>query len=125
MRLYLDDIRATPHDFDIRTYTAPETIEFLKGGRVTHISLDHDLDGEGNLDPSETGTGYDVAKWIEQAAHDGTLPRLTWAVHSMNASGAARIKAAMQSADRQWDAQGKKVHEAHMLRSVGSIYFLK
>lgn len=105
MRIYLDDLRVTPEGFDVRTYTYAETIEALQTGLVTHISLDHDLDCEGELELAHTGTGYDVACWIEAHAADGTLPRLTWYVHSMNPSGAQRIRQAMMSADRFWDQQ--------------------
>ena len=103
MRLYLDDLRVTPEGFDLRTYTAEETIAWLKTGKISFISLDHDLNAEGYLDISKTGTGYDVACWIEEAAAMGNLPRLGWAVHSMNPSGAIRIRQAMISADRYWD----------------------
>lgn len=102
MKLYLDDIRATPDHFDIRAYTATEAISLLKEGKITFISLDHDLDCEGELDILDTGTGYDVACWIEKAAAEGTLPRIGWAVHSMNPSGAMRIRQAMLSAERFW-----------------------
>jgi hypothetical protein len=102
MRLYLDDLRVTPWSFDIRTYTYADTIAQLETGRITHISLDHDLNCEGELEILHTGTGYDVACWIEENAHNGTLPRLTWEVHSMNPTGAQRIRQAMLSADRYW-----------------------
>lgn len=42
MKIYLDDERQTPDGW-IRTYTPEETIELLKKGGVTHLSLDHDL----------------------------------------------------------------------------------
>lgn len=102
MRLYLDDVRATPASFDIRAYTAPEAISILKGGHVTFISLDHDLDGDGEGSIGETGTGYDVALWIEENAASGAFKRIGWAVHSMNPSGAAKIRQAMTSAERYW-----------------------
>jgi hypothetical protein len=102
MKLYLDDIRVTPDNFDLRAYTAKEAIAMLKRGNVTFISLDHDLNVEGMLDIAETGTGYDVATWIEGAAADGSLKRIGWAVHSMNPSGALRIRQAMLSAEKFW-----------------------
>lgn len=110
MRLYLDDLRVTgartanPASFDAHAFNAGEAIAMLETGNVTHISLDHDLNAEGELDAGVTGTGYDVAAWIEARAHAGTLPRLTWEVHSMNPAGAARIRAALESADRFWTA---------------------
>ena len=103
MRLYLDDLRVTPEGFDLRAYTAEEAISMLQWGNITFISLDHDLNVEGMKDIAETGTGYDVACWIERAAAEGRLNRIGWAVHSMNPSGALRIRQAMISADRYWD----------------------
>lgn len=108
MIVYLDDVRMTgqrsrnPRIFTHRTYTAPETIALLRTGQVTHVSLDHDLDGDGTLPEAECGTGYDVACWIEEAAATGAIPRLTWEIHSMNPSGASRMRAALESADRYW-----------------------
>ena len=75
----------------------------LQWGNITFISLDHDLNAEEYLDINDTGTGYDVACWIEQAAAEGRLDRIGRAVHSMNPSGALRIRQAMISADRYWD----------------------
>jgi hypothetical protein len=97
MRLYLDDLRVTPRDFDIRAYTAAEAIALLEGGAVTYISFDHDL-GE-----PECGTGYDVAKWIEEQAHTNVNFRMPdWCVHSGNPVGAGNIQRAMLSADRAY-----------------------
>ena len=95
MRLYLDDLRVTPNDFDLRAYTAAEAIDMLKANRVDLISFDHDL-GE-----PECGTGYDVARWIEEQAYtnpDFTVP--DWIVHSANPVGAGNIHRAMLAAHR-------------------------
>lgn len=97
MRLYVDDERKTPETFDLRTYGYHDTIKALLQKNVTHVSLDHDLGNENDL------TGYDIACWIEFQARMGTLPRMTWEVHSMNSSGALRIRQAMTSADRFWN----------------------
>jgi hypothetical protein len=109
MRLYVDDVRRTgdrtsaPHEYWERTYGYADTIARLEAGGITHISLDHDLDGDGEL--SEELTGYDIATWIEASAHAGTLAPMTWEVHSMNPSGASRIRAAMSSATRIWEGR--------------------
>lgn len=108
--LYVDDVRQTGARTSLgveapweRTFAYGDTIARLQAGGITHISLDHDLDGDGELDENFTRTGYDIATWIEAQAAAGTLPRMTWEVHSMNPSGASRIRAAMESADRYWD----------------------
>ncbi|MFO1042054.1 MAG: cyclic-phosphate processing receiver domain-containing protein [Planctomycetaceae bacterium] len=74
--------------------TTHAAINWLKTRTVAWISLDHDL--------GTTTTGYDVAKWIEERAHSGELPRLTWTVHSANVAGARSIRTALQNADRFW-----------------------
>lgn len=103
MRLYVDDLRTTgdrtktgPNAPWERTYGYHDTVARLSKGDVTHISLDHDLG------PHGTPTGYDIAKWIEEQAHAGALPPMTWEVHSMNVPGSVRIKQAMRNADRYW-----------------------
>jgi hypothetical protein len=100
MRLYLDDLRPTPPDFDLRAYTAEQAIEMIRAGKVSFISFDHDL-GE-----PENGTGYDVAVWIENEAwHDLYFPMPEWAIHSANPVGARNIHAAMLSAQRALPAR--------------------
>jgi len=77
--------------------TAPEAIQLLENGNVASISLDHDLG------PDENGSGYDVAKWIEEQAYHGNLPRLQWAVHSDNPVGVKNMRAALEQANKFWE----------------------
>ena len=111
MRLWLDDIRPSPPGFDIRVKTAPDAIRFLKSGKIDEVSLDHDL-GEGDDPEVDVGTGYDIAVWIEAKAHDGTLPRLVWNVHSANPVGRQKMEAALQNADRFWGEHESKKEAA-------------
>jgi hypothetical protein len=96
MRLWLDDVRPMPNDFVCHCLRAKEAINFVRMGMVSHISFDHDL-GE-----PENGTGYDVAKVIEEGAFDGTIPPMTWAIHSANPVGRKNIEVAMKNAERYW-----------------------
>ncbi|MDB5336626.1 MAG: hypothetical protein JWN70_2245 [Planctomycetaceae bacterium] len=102
--LWLDDER-DPDDpkiqelFDaapgmIWVKTAHAAISRLKSGNVRSISLDHDL--------GTTATGYDVARWIEDRAFNGTLAKVDWCIHSMNVEGARAMRAALLNADRFW-----------------------
>jgi len=106
LNLWLDDVR-DPTDpaiqkafgakgWEVWVKTVPEAIKYLEGGDVESISLDHDL-GEAQQ------SGYDLAKWIEEKAFHGTIPKLMWRVHSSNPSGARVITQAMEAADRFWD----------------------
>lgn len=107
-KLWLDDERDPRDPFiqsefgaegdELWVKTASQAIYCLNQGGVTHISLDHDLG------PS-SGTGMDVAKWIEEQAFHGTLNRLVWFVHSLNPVGAKNIMQAMMQADKYWSRQ--------------------
>jgi hypothetical protein len=83
MKVYLDDERTTPRGW-VRVYWPEEAIELLKTGKVTEVSLDHDLGDD------EHGTGYDVVLWIEEAVivNGFIAPKIK--VHSSNPS--ARLK---------------------------------
>ena len=75
--LWLDDIRPMPAHYTHWAKTARQAIEILQTGEVIECSLDHDL---GN----QVETGYDVAKYIEEQAHNKTLPRIRCKIHSQN-----------------------------------------
>ena len=86
MKVYLDDDRTTPEGWT-RVYWPEEAIVLLETGKVTEISLDHDLGDD------DHGTGYDVVEWIEEsvALHNFTPPIIR--VHSANPPGLARMRA--------------------------------
>ena len=105
IKLWLDDER-DPKDPYIQSEfgakgdekwvkTASDAIHYLKQGNVTFISLDHDLG-------TEAGTGMEVAKYIEEQAFHGTLPRLLWSVHSLNIVGVKNMMNALFKANDFW-----------------------
>jgi hypothetical protein len=98
MKVFLDDCRPMPAGFDILVKTAGEAIALLKTGKVTVISLDHDL----GISP-EIGSGYDVACFIESAAYFGNIPRLEWHIHSANGVGIINMRVALLNANRYWN----------------------
>lgn len=95
MKVFLDDERPTPDGW-VRAYTAPEAIGLLKTGKVTEISLDHDLG------PEEAGTGYDVCLWVEEQVFstafnfDTPFALPIMAVHSANPVGRQRMEFSIQ-----------------------------
>lgn len=95
MKVFLDDIRSTPAGWT-RTYTVHETIELLKTGKVTHLSLDHDLGTK--LD------GHDVLVWIEEqvAINDFNPPEEIF-IHSANSVARQEMQAAINSIRRLAD----------------------
>lgn len=102
VKLWLDDERPKPADFDCCVKTAATAIRMLRVGGVTMISLDHDLGSE------ENGSGYDVAKFIEEAAYKGTLPPIEVRVHSANPVGRKRMLAAIERAQLFWSQEAAK-----------------
>lgn len=109
MKMWLDDIRMAPFPprdgkfsypfdesapYDFHCVNAEEAIAIIKAGHIDFISFDHDL----GIGP----TGYDVAKYIEEGAHNRTLKPIFYKVHSANPVGAERIHLAMESAWKAW-----------------------
>lgn len=101
MKIWLDDMRPKPAEYDVHCYTAKEAIALLKTGLITHISLDHDLGCD------TAGTGHDVAKYIEMAAYHNTLPRLSWKLHTANPVGRENMRDCLEAADIFWSQHGK------------------
>lgn len=104
--LWIDDERESPpeYNYHARTFYAAEyVVQLALDGKfkLSAISFDHDL--------ADTKSGYDIACMIESAAHTGRLPRLAWDVHSMNTVGAARIRMAMESADKAWNKSESQI----------------
>lgn len=95
LKLFLDDVRDKPVQYDIAVKTVHEAKAYIITGKVVAISFDHDLGTE--------ETGYDLAKFIEEQAYHGNIKRISWNIHSANPVGAANIRAAMKNADKYWD----------------------
>jgi hypothetical protein len=95
MTLWLDDIRPPwKHGYIGAEWakTADEAISILKNGKVTFASLDHDLSELATIGMAPAGekTGYTVVCWMEE---NNVWPEGGVNVHSMNPSGAARMRA--------------------------------
>lgn len=94
MNLWLDDKRPMPRGFDVHTISAHHAAKLIRCGLVDMVSLDHDLGDEAIY-----GTGYVVAKAIEELAHAGKIKRrLTIAFHTQNPVGRTNMQAAIASA---------------------------
>lgn len=100
MTLWLDDIRQPwKHGYIGAEWakTADEAIAILKTGRVTFASLDHDLSEAATMGAAgpEEKTGYTVVCWLE--ANPEFWPEDGVKVHSMNPSGAIRMRAVIEA----------------------------
>lgn len=92
MKLFLDDERKTPEGWS-RAYTAEEAIKFLteNKGKVTAVSLDHDLG-------MNSDSGYAVICWLEdQILNQNYRPIPNMYCHSSNPSGFAKIISAIHN----------------------------
>lgn len=89
MKVWLDDFRETPAGW-VHAFTPEEVIGLLSTGKVTEVSLDHDL-GLGAAEGERTG--YDVLLWLEGEVGNGRwtapLPGIT--IHTRNPVGRARM----------------------------------
>lgn len=102
IRLWLDDIRDPREHGRIgwrwaKTYD--DAVACFERYVVVEASLDHDLTIQqtiGNNDGEKTG--YDVVCWMEER---GIWPRDGVHVHSMNPSGAARMRQALAGIKRR------------------------
>jgi hypothetical protein len=90
MKVFLDDLRATPEGW-VRAYWPDEVLALLETGCVDELSLDHDLGNE------ERGTGYDVISWLEEAVYTRGFAPPKLSVHSANPPARARMLAGIQS----------------------------
>ncbi|MBI3205300.1 MAG: hypothetical protein HYZ29_27425 [Myxococcales bacterium] len=102
MKVFLDDERPTPDGW-IAARWPSEVIEWLRGGGVTHVSLDHDLGdaADAQREDRPERTGYDVLVWLEERAFtepQAPVPELS--IHSANAAGRERMARAIVSIER-------------------------
>ena len=107
-KLWIDDIRPIPDDFDIWAKSAEEAVEAFTKYKITHVSFDHDLgdvietSGLLVLWDEHEKTGYDVAMWVERQAYLGKITPFTYKIHSANPIGVEKIAGAMKNAERYW-----------------------
>lgn len=88
MKVFLDDLRPALDGW-VHVFWPDEAISLLKTGKVSEISLDHDLGDD------QRGTGYDVLLWIEEAVATDNFKAPRIIVHSANPAARARMEAAM------------------------------
>ena len=89
VKVWLDDVRDAPPGW-VRTLTPEQVIGLVQLGKVTELSLDHDL---GLMDGERELTGYDVLLWLEAEVGNGrwTRPLPGISVHSGNPVGRDRM----------------------------------
>lgn len=93
MKLFLDDERPAPPGWRLVRWP-DDVIDLLRGGEVTHLSLDHDLGDD------DEGTGYDVILWIEEAVATSPFVPPVITVHSANGPARKRMEAGIASIER-------------------------
>lgn len=100
MKIFLDDERKPPAGWKL-VNLPEEAIELLKTGKVTDISLDHDLGEISSTKHSKPVTGYDVLIWIEKEVYINKFipPRIQ--IHTANPAAAIKMKAAVKNIYKQ------------------------
>jgi len=102
VKVFLDDVRPTPKGWH-RTFWPEETIELLKTGEVTLLSLDHDL---GDVE-NDRRNGYAVLLWIEEQVFlHGFVPPKGISIHSDNSSARLKMQKAIDAI--KWEAKRQK-----------------
>jgi len=95
MKIYLDDERKAPSGWTL-VKTPKEVINLLKTGKVSELSLDHDLGDDKNI-----GTGYDVLLWIEKQVYMKNFKPPKIKVHSANISARNKMELAIKSINKK------------------------
>ncbi len=98
MKVYLDDKRVPPEGWILVKWPF-EAIELLKTGKVTHLSLDHDLGAPVSIHCSTSAnTGMEVLEWLEKeiGCGDWTKPLPVITIHSMNPVAQQRMNQALR-----------------------------
>lgn len=93
MKVWLDDRRSAPAGW-IWVYWPIEAIALLETGKVTELSLDHDLGDD------EHGTGYDVVLWVEREVITNGFAPPAIHIHTQNSSAREKMLAGVRSIER-------------------------
>ena len=99
IKVFLDDSRPAPEGW-VRTYWPDETIDLLKTGQLTHLSLDNDLGDD------ERGQGKDVVAWIEEEVITKGFFPPDIVVHSANPVARDAMIQGIESIER-WHRRNK------------------
>jgi hypothetical protein len=98
MKIYLDDMRKAPAGWKLLLNVQDVLVE-LQTGKVTHLSLDHDLGDD------EAGTGYDVILWIEKEVFLNNFVPPEIKIHTANVSARQKMELGLQKIIEQTDAR--------------------
>jgi len=112
-KVFLDDERIPPSGWTL-VKTPKEAIDLLKTGKVTELSLDHDLGDDKNI-----GTGYDVLLWLEEQVYlHGFKPPEIIKVHSANLSARQKMELAIKSIEKKSNVGEVKMKQSDLIKMV-------
>lgn len=77
MKLWLDDIRTIPEQYDKHVYTVEEAQTHILNNKIEKISIDNDLG-------KKRKEGYKLIDWLEEKVVNGELNCFEINVHSAN-----------------------------------------
>lgn len=109
-----------PEDYRVEGWlhvcSADEGIRLLRRGGVAEVMLDEDLGDE------HAGTGYQLARVVEEGAALGWLRPVAWSTE-VGTVGTGRMRIALESASRWWKRPAElPVFEGHVVLLGGSVF---
>lgn len=107
MKLWIDDYRPMPVGFDRHVRTVAAAKEAIQEGIFALVSFDYHLGGDDTWD-----SGLTIARWVASEAYEGRIPRFQWAIHSDSKQGAAKIRWALEQADKFWTENEMQENQA-------------
>jgi len=102
MKVYLDDIRIPTKDWTLVKWPN-EAIKLLKTGKVTEISLDHDLGND------RKGMGNDVILWMEEKVITSSFIPPKIHIHTANSSARSKMEKGVKSILKHYHGSLRKV----------------
>lgn len=103
LKVYLDDERSVPSGWHL-CKDVDSVISLLKTGKVSELSLDHDLGMEHSTgDYSLAPNGYDVLLWIEKEVHLHGFNPPKIKIHTANSTARRKMELAVKAIEKYID----------------------
>lgn len=103
LRLWIDDTRLAPKDYDIQVKTATDAVIILIENKVSHVSFDYNLE-------SWKKSGEDIiAALIRLGAGGNLVQPFSWSIHCGMYDNAEKLRAAMATLIAMWGVDVQEI----------------
>jgi hypothetical protein len=103
IRLWVDDSRKKPDDYDVHVFSAIEAVHILLRGTVSHVSLDYNLLGFQK-------SGDDILTAVCTLIQEGhNIPVFTWSIHCGMFDNAEKMRKIMQTINSLWCVENPEI----------------